>query len=150
LGRFTPNHRPNKPVSEFVVNNFALDRKIKEACAGLKPGPPWLLKELPRDEDKELFADFILDWSNESSSDGMRMAPNTKVAYIDALVRLARYHKHEKSFKEMTNEDILGYLRTLKKDFSEDQKQKWVNTHNARGSKYLAFWKWLTQRDFGM
>ena len=105
---------------------------------------------MPRDEDKELFADFILNWSNESSSDGMRMAPNTKVAYIDALVRLARYHKHEKSFKEMTNEDILGYLRTLKKDFSEDQKQKWVNTHNARGSKYLAFWKWLIQRDFGM
>src|SRR5688572_30746629 len=77
----------------------------------------------------------------------MPMAPNTKVAYMDALFRLAKYHKHEKSFKEMTNEDILGYLKSLKKGFSEDQKQKWVNTHNARGSKYLTFWKWLTQPD---
>jgi integrase len=141
------NHKPNKPVQEFVDNNFALDTKIKEALAGLKPSSQWLLMELPRDEDKELIADFINDWSNESK-DGHQMAPNTKVAYIDALVRLARYHGHRKSFKEMTKEDIVdGYLRSLKKDFSEDPKEKWVNTYNARGSKYLAFWKWLTQPD---
>lgn len=145
MGKVTRNHIPNKPVLEFVVNNFALDRKIKEACVGLKPSSQWLLKELPRDEDKELIADFIIKWSNESK-DGHPMAPNTKMAYIDALVRLARYHGHKKSFKEMTKEDIVdGYLKSLKKNFSEDQKEKWVNTYNARGAKYLAFWKWLTQ-----
>ena len=145
MGKVTRNHIPNKPVLEFVVNNFALDRKIKEACVGLKPSSQWLLKELPRDEDKELIADFIIKWSNESK-DGHPMAPNTKMAYIDALVRLARYHGHKKSFKEMTKEDIVdGYLKSLKKNFSEDQKEKWVNTYNARGAKYLAFWNWLTQ-----
>lgn len=141
----TRNHIPNKPVLEFVVNNFALDRKIKEACTGLKPSLQWLLMELPRDEDKELIADFICKWSDDSR-DGHPMAPNTKTAYIDALVRLARYHGHKKSFKEMTKEDIVdGYLKSLKKNFSEDQKEKWVNTYNARGAKYLGFWKWLTQ-----
>jgi integrase len=147
MGKITRNHIPNKPVLEFVVNNFALDRKIKEACTGLKPSSQWLLMELPRDEDKELIADFILQWPNESK-DGHPMAPNTKIAYIDALVRLARCHGHKKSFKEMTKEDIVdGYLKSLKKDFSEDLKQKWVNTYNARGYKYLGFWKWLTQSD---
>jgi hypothetical protein len=49
-------HRQNEPVSEFVtnINNFALDRKIKEACSGLIPSTQWLLKEIPRDEDKEI------------------------------------------------------------------------------------------------
>jgi integrase len=107
----------------------------------------WLLKDLPRNKDKELIADFIIQWSSESA-DGLPMAPNTKAAYITALVYLARYLGYKKSFEEMTKEDIVdGYLRSLKKDFSEDTKQKWVNTHNARGAKYLAFWKWLTQRD---
>jgi integrase len=144
----TRTHKPNQPVMEFVDNNFALDRKIKQACSGLKPSFQWLLKELPRDEDKELIADLIIAWPNDMSIDGQPMAPNTKVAYIDALVRLARYHGHKKSFKEMTKEDIVdGYLRSLKKEFSQDIEQKWVNTHNARAAKYLVFWKWLTQRD---
>jgi hypothetical protein len=30
-------HRRNQPVQEFVINKFALDRKIKEACKGLMP-----------------------------------------------------------------------------------------------------------------
>ena len=90
MGKITRNHTPNKPVLEFVDNNFALDRKIKEALAGSKPSFQWLLMELPKDEDKELIADFIIAWSNDSI-DGHSMATNTKAAYIDALVRLARY-----------------------------------------------------------
>jgi hypothetical protein len=48
-------HRWNQPVQEFVINNFALDRKIKEACRGLMPESQWLIKlELESDQDKEL------------------------------------------------------------------------------------------------
>jgi hypothetical protein len=50
-------HGRNKPVQEFVINNIGLDRKIKEACTGLKPSFQWALNELPRKEDKELIAD---------------------------------------------------------------------------------------------
>jgi integrase len=140
-------HQVNQPVLEFVDNNFALDRKIKQAVSDLKPTYQWLLKELPRNEDKELIADFILDWPNDSK-DGHPMEINTKIGYIDALVRLARYHGHKKSFKEMSKEDIVdGYLRSLKKDFSADTKEKWVNSHNTKGAKYLVFWKWWTQHD---
>jgi hypothetical protein len=46
------------------------------------------------------------------------MSANTKRAYIDALVYLARFHEHKKSFREMTKEDIIdGYLHSLKKDY---------------------------------
>jgi hypothetical protein len=50
-----------------LIAIFALDRKIKEACAGLKPAAQWALKELPRDEDKGLIANFIINWSNDSN-----------------------------------------------------------------------------------
>jgi hypothetical protein len=111
---FIPKHRRNKPVVEFVDNNFALDRMVKEACKDLIPSSQWTLMELPRDEDKELIADFILNWSNESN-DGMPMTPNTKRAYITSLVYLGRYHGHKKSFREMTRQDIVdGYLHSLK------------------------------------
>jgi hypothetical protein len=58
-------HRRNQPVQEFVINNFALDRKIKEACKGVMPETQWLIKrEIESDQDKELVADFILQWSD--------------------------------------------------------------------------------------
>jgi len=140
-------HKRNKPVSEFVDNNFALDRKIREALAGVQPSVQWSLQELPRAEDKELIADFILNYPNESE-DGMPMSANTKRAYISALVYLSRFHDHKKSFKQMTRADIVdGYLNSLKRDYSVDPDQKWVNTYNNRATKYMAFWKWLTQPD---
>lgn len=47
----------------------------------------------------------------------------------------------------MTREDIVDYLAGIKRSTDVDPTQKWVNTHNARLSCYLAFWKWLTQPD---
>jgi hypothetical protein len=94
-----PNHKQNQPVPVFVENSFALDRKIKEACTGLLPTFQRMLMELLRSKDKGLIADYILEWSNDSSK-GTPMSPTTKNAYIAALVYLARYHNHKKSFKE--------------------------------------------------
>ena len=93
-GRFIipTTHPRNKPVAEFVDNNFALDRKIMEPLGDVPKSTQWLLMKLPRDEDKELIADLIIYSSNESS-DGMPMSPNTKTAYVSALVYLARHHK---------------------------------------------------------
>jgi hypothetical protein len=94
-----PNHKQNQPVPVFVENSFALDRKIKEACTGLLPTFQWMLMELPRSKDKELIADYILEWSNDSS-EGTPMSPNTKNAYIAALVYLARYHNHKNPLRK--------------------------------------------------
>jgi integrase len=153
-----PNHRVGKPVSEFVINNFALDRKIKEACTGLLPTYQWMIMELESDEDKELVADFILNWSNDSKN-GTPMPPNTKASYIAALTILSKYIKNKrnggvyKPFRNITRDDFFadqepkGYLRSLKRELEDDPDQKWASTHNTRGAKYLPFWKWLTQPD---
>jgi hypothetical protein len=153
-------HRRNQPVQEFVINNFALDRKIKEACKGLMPETQWLIKrEIESDQDKELVADFILQWSDHGKGGyGGMMSPNTKRVYVASLVYLLRYVKNVRnggrvyrSFREITRDDFFakedpkGYLESLKRDFSDDPDKKWVSTHNTRLARYLAFWKWLTQ-----
>jgi hypothetical protein len=115
-------HRRGKPPEE-LSNNFALDRKIKEAVGGLRATTQWSLMEFS-DEDKKLIADFILDWSNHGT--GRPMASSTKKSYIDTLTVLSRYVKYVrnggkyKSLKEITRDDFFaqeepkGYLRSLK------------------------------------
>ena len=139
------NYYFNRPVQEFSNNNnLALDRKIKYICDGLTPSTQRLFLELPKDEDRELIADFITDCYNHEQD----VAPSTKRAYISNLVYLSRFLKHLKSFKEMTQEDIvLGYLNSLKRKANEDPDQKWVNTHNQRAMVFSKFFKWLTQAD---
>jgi hypothetical protein len=139
-------HKHYKPIEEFS-NNFALDRKIKEACLGLKPCTQHLLMELPTDQDRELIANYIIEWAN-TYGNGIMMSVNTKISYITSLVYLSRYLGYKKSFKQMTREDIIdGYLKSIKRDFSQDPDQKWVNTYRTRANKILTFWKWLTQPD---
>jgi hypothetical protein len=149
--------------SKSLSLTILLDRKIKQTCIDLNPSVQWALNELPREEDKELIADFISNYSNESDS-GMSMIVNTKKLYIASLVYLARHHDHKKPFIEMTPEDFfskeeitddertsgkkkIGYLENLKRTFEEDVEQKWVNTYNNRLTKYIVFYKWLTQPD---
>ena len=84
MGKIIGSHQRNKPVQEFIENNFALDRKIKQACEGLMPSTQWLLMELPRNEGKELISDFILHWSDHGN--GVLMSPSTKQVYVTSLV----------------------------------------------------------------
>lgn len=147
-------HKRNQPPQEFVINNFALDRKIKEAVFDLKPGTQWSIMEFS-DEDKELIADFIADFFNQN---GTVMTANTKRIYVDALYLLSKYVMEKrnggayKAFREMTRDDFFaeqkpyGYLRSLRKTF-QDPKEKWINTYKTRFARYQTFWKFLTQPD---
>jgi integrase len=91
------------------------------------------------------------------------MPANTKRGYIDALHLLSKYVIEKrnggkyKPLREFTWEDFFakeepkGYLRSLKSKHAyndgDGQNEKWVNTHNTRGAKYHAFWRWWTQPD---
>lgn len=139
------------PIQEFTPNNPLLNKRLLQVCVGLLPSEQRLFLELS-DKDKELIVSFFDNW--ELQGNGVKMATTTKKGYIHALFYLSKYVKDElnqgryKSFEEMSREDILeGYLKSLKKDFSEDTDQKWVNTYRKRAGCYSAFWKYLTQPD---
>jgi integrase len=48
-----------------------------------------------------------------------------------------------KSFEEMTKQDILEYLNNLRKSSDEDPSNKWIGTYNGRQIILLKFFKWL-------
>jgi hypothetical protein len=81
-----------QPVESFS-NDPSVDNRIKLACSigsKLPPSHQRLLLELPRDDDKILVADFIIDSYNQKN-----IALNTKCAYVTTLVHLSRYLGHK-------------------------------------------------------
>ena len=92
---------------------------INLACSvggDLPPTYQRLFLELPRDEDRVLVADFIIDSYNQQN-----ITPGTKSVSIHSLVYLSRYLGHKKSFKDMTSQDIIeDYLNSLKRPIQVD------------------------------
>jgi hypothetical protein len=86
------NHHNKKVIGqpvEFFSNVVGIERKVKQACSigGQVPASlQRLLLELPRDEDKELIADFIIDSYHEKN-----IAVKTKCQYHCSLA----YHMSE-------------------------------------------------------
>lgn len=121
-------------------------KKIKQACSIGGDIPPSIQRrflELPRDEDRVLIADFIIDCYNHQN-----IAPATKQVYVSNLVYLSRHFEYKKSFRDMSREDIISdYLNSLKRPVTTDPDQKWINTHNQRAMVFSKFFKWMTQPD---
>ena len=133
-----------QPVESFS-NVVGVDRKVKHACSiggQLPVSLQRLFLELPRDEDKELVADFIIDSYHEKD-----IAVKTKCTYISNLVYLSRDLGHKKSFKDMNAEEITGYLNSFKRPIEADPDQKWINTHNQRAAVICKFYRWLAYPD---
>jgi hypothetical protein len=72
-GTSSNNKKKNKKVIGQPVESFSnvvgVDRKVKQACCNIGGQVPASLQrlflELPRDEDKELVAEFIIDSYHE-------------------------------------------------------------------------------------
>jgi hypothetical protein len=70
------------------------------------------------------------------------LKPASRANTIDRLYRLSKFHKN-KSFREMTIEDIFSFLDTLRRTETEDPMHKWIGTYNLSVIKMIAFFKWL-------
>ena len=65
---------------------------------------------------------------------------------VKALLWLTRYLKLE-PFEQMTKQDILSYLNSLRKFPEEDSQQKWIGSYNNRLRVYIKFFKWLYNKE---
>lgn len=128
--------------SKLVTGNPAVDRKLELALEGMPNHTKYqFLTEFP-DDNRLIVADFLNDFVTREN-----ITSGTKRVYIHNLLYLSRYLDHKKAFKEVTRDDILAYLQTLRRPLSSDVKQKWINTHNNRLVIYLKFFKWLYYPD---
>jgi integrase/predicted nucleic acid-binding Zn ribbon protein len=65
---------------------------------------------------------------------------------VKALLWLTRFLKL-KPFEQMTKQDILSYLDSLRKPQEDDPQQKWIGSYNNRLRVYIKFFKWLYNKD---
>lgn len=124
-----------------MSENPTMHRRLEQLLQGLKSNTPrYKLAELSENH-KSVLADFLAEITYKES-----VAPNTKGAYINNLYYLVK-DTRGKQFREMTSMDIDLYLQSHHRPLALDPKQKWVNSHNVRGSMFMKFFKWLYYPD---
>ena len=78
--------------------------------------------------------------------DAMEIEINPSINYVktnqNTLNRLSEFHK-SKPFANMTREDIVSYLNSLRKPDELDPLHKWIGTYNSRVRNLIRFFKWL-------
>jgi integrase len=71
---------------------------------------------------------------------------STKADKIKKLCWLSRYLNH-KSFKNMTKQDVVNYLDSIRKPDSEDPGHRSIGTYNGIRMVLLKFFRWLYNPD---
>ncbi len=66
---------------------------------------------------------------------------STKEGKIKVLVWLSNFFEDGKRYQEMTKENILTYLNSLRKPL--EQGNGWINSYNNRQMIFLKFFRWL-------
>ena len=93
-------------------------------------------------ENANIVCDYIIAEQTEIS-----IKNSTKESRIKVLVWLSNIFKDKTSFKEMTKQDILNYLNSLRKSIHEDETQKWIGSYNVRQIILNKFFRWLYNPD---
>ena len=138
----------NDDNNEKNVNVF-FERKIEEATEGLSPYYSRILFEKISQENALIIAQYIFDLRREiNPSDPYRMS------IIKILTSLAEFYRYDgnndtknKSFKEMTREDLLAYMDGLRKPEVHDPMHKWIGTYNLYLMHFIRFFRWLYYPD---
>ncbi|MDP9290505.1 MAG: tyrosine-type recombinase/integrase [Thermoproteota archaeon] len=84
---------------------------------------------------------YIIAEQNE-----INIKESTKEGKIKCLVNLSQFLNH-KPYEELSKQDILDFLSSLKKPVSDDPKHKSIGTYNGRQMILSKFFRWLYNPD---
>lgn len=121
-------------------SDLDLDRNIELITKSLsRPYFNTALKRLAKSnpDNTKLICDYILIEQTE-----FNIKDSTKESKIKILVWLSNFHKG-KNFIDMSKQDILEYLNSLRKTSHEDPSHRWIGSYNGRQAVFLKFFKWL-------
>ena len=85
--------------------------------------------------------DYILAMIVETN-----LTTNHKRGVVTSLKLLSQFLAN-KPFKEMTKENILAFLDSIRRPETKDPTHKWIGTYNQRLINLLRFFKWLYYPD---
>ncbi len=71
---------------------------------------------------------------------------STAESKVKSLLWISKF-LNDKPFEEITKQDILSYLNSLRKPASIDPQQKWIGSYNNRLRYYAKFFRWLYNKE---
>ena len=120
--------------------------EITEATAGIPKGFKNRILRLRNQDNALIIARFILSIKNE-----INLSDNYRKSLISTLTGLSNYYAAEKnknkSFSEITREDLQEYLNSFRKSEPLDPLHKWIGTYNYSLVIMSKFFKWLYSPD---
>ena len=127
-------------IAYVYENDSLFERKIENATVDLKPACKKALKRVSK-INAVIIADYVTSMQAE-----MNPSDDYKKAIIILLCKFSQINK-DKTFKQMTRQDIISFLDRLRKPESADPLHKWIGTYNLYGIYLLRFFKWLYYPD---
>jgi integrase len=92
--------------------------------------------DLVQSENKKIMDDYI-----EARKIENNISPNFQKLAIRTLNYISRYTK--KNFKDVTRDDLVSYLNSVRKSEAEDPNHRWIGTYNTYLIILITFFKWL-------
>jgi hypothetical protein len=127
-------------VAEETKKDYeAFDRLIDSISRDFsRKGVNSRLKALARKSvNAATICDYILAEQTEHNINA-----STVESKVKSMLWLSKY-LNEKPFEEMTKQDILSYLNSLRQPTSTDPSQKWIGSYNNRLHYYAKFFRSL-------
>lgn len=87
-------------------------------------------------QNKQILSDYI-----EARKTETNLAQSTQRVMIDNLNRFSKCAKKE--FKDITRDDIISFLNSLRKSETDDPNHKWIGTYNLYLITISTFFKWF-------
>jgi integrase/recombinase XerD len=115
------------------------DRKVDLITAGLRPYHARTLRNQNHvsRQNAMIICDYMLATNIE-----VNPSPNYRRTNIVLLIQFCKFH-NQKPFNNITREDILSFLDTLRKPEGSDPMHKWIGTYNQYNTNLTCFFKWL-------
>jgi integrase len=112
-------------------------QKIEEGTAGLTSQYVGRLKNKVSEDNALAISDFILSAKSE-----INLSDNCRKLIITVLGQLSAFHK-QRLFTDLSREDVLSYLNSLRKLEASDPLHRWIGTYNNYLIVITKFFKWL-------
>ena len=110
-------------TTEEEEGRLLLERKIAIATEGLVNYVIKKLKSIKLKENIETLCDYVIAMNAEINPNIMY-----KKNQILIICFLSEFHNNSKLFSEMTRNDVLGYLDSLRKPEASDPYHGWIGT----------------------
>jgi integrase len=124
-----------------LLDDPNFDRKLDLITEGARPFiKKHLLERIPRENCQTIVA-YILAMHTE-----IHLSDRYRIDTIFKLKQLAEFHK-PKSFRDMTRQDVIDYLDSLRKPEQVDPLHKWIGTYELSRMILLRFFRWLYHPD---